>query len=269
MTKKLGIAAVLSSVLFCNLCMGLKVTENIGETGYCGSGDKVEKSETINYSRKETTEEYNIAGNLPNYSTLHDYTNCANIAGSVVIGYYDRLCENLISDYTVYYQIGTGIAYKSMSFEIQDVVAELYTLMETDQAQAGTTFNGYHKGMKAYVENHGYSYQTQDLGKLDLEKYKAAVKANLPVALFLSNYSMLKKSTVSGTVETIVSEYSPVAHVATGCGYRVDTYYNASNQVIATRTYLKVASGFVTYGISYLCLDGKTTISHASAITIT
>ena len=52
--------------------------------------------------------------------------------------------------------------------------------------------------------------------------------------------------------DTIVSAYYDVSHVVVGCGYRQDIYYNASGQVIATREYIKVASGQSDHGICYL-----------------
>ena len=266
MKKKILICSVaVFSLVASNLCMGFKLVSS-DETKYCGSEGFAEQSETINYSRKETTS-YNIKGNVPDYIQINN-SSCANVAGTVLIGYYDRLCEELIPNYKTYAQIGASIMYRSASLEIKAVMEELYTLMDTDVGAAGTTYDGFHKGMKSYVSNHGYSYSTEDLGGLDFNKYKTAVENNKPVAVFLLNYSYAVSWKDGGTSEVINSHYSTAAHVVVGCGYKVDTYYNANGQVIATRTYLKVASGWFGYGITYLCLDGKSEIYKANSITI-
>ncbi|MDE6667975.1 MAG: hypothetical protein K2K38_06480 [Clostridia bacterium] len=248
-----------------SFCTGFKFVSS-DETKYCGGSDFTEQSETINYSRKETTT-YSTNGDVPNYDRIKD-SSCANVAGTVLIGYYDRFCEELVPNYKTYVQIGASIMYRTASLEIKAVMEELYTLMDTDVGAAGTTYDGFHKGMKSYVNNHGYSYSTEDLGNLDFNKYKSAVENNKPVAVFLENYSYAVSWKDSGTSEVIKSHYSTVAHVVVGCGYKVDTYYNANGQVIATRTYLKVASGWFEYGITYLCLDGKSSLDRANAIII-
>lgn len=259
-------------VLMSNFCCGflLKVPlQNTAESTFCGSGSATEQSETIYYSRKET-EEYKIKGEVPGYISTTD-TGCANLAGAVIIGYYDRLCENLIPNYKTYIQIGSLIKYKEISVEVANVITELKDLMGTDKGVIGTTFTGYQQGMRAYVTNHNYTYSTEDLGKLNLDKYKTAVQSNKPVAIFLSNYSILLSDQDDGTSETIKYSYDTVPHVVVGFGYKIETYFNANNAVIATRTYLKVASGLTQVnlsGISYLCLDGKSKIEYAISTTI-
>ena len=254
------------ALVVASFCTGFKLVPS-DETKYCGGSNFTEQSETINYSRKETTS-YNIKGNVPDYYRLTEDSGCAVIAGAELIGYYDRLCEELIPNYKSYKQLGSAIMYRSPSFEIQAVMEELYTLMGTDTSTGGTTYNGFHKGVKSYVNNHGYSYSTQDVGNLDFNKFKSAVENNKPVAIFLDNYSYALTGEDNGSSEVIRSTHSTIAHVVVACGYKVDTYYNSNGQVIATRTYLKVASGSIEYGITYLCLDGKSGIDRADAITI-
>ena len=265
--KVLTCLAAVAVLAGANMCMGFTLADGNADATYCGSGTTTEHSETINYATKETVE-YKIKGEVPDYNVGGEKTSCANIAGSVVIGYYDRMCEDLIPNYVAYYKMGSGFFYRGQGAETQAVMDRLYTLMGTDTNGAGTTFNGFQNGMNAYVNEHGYSYITEDLGSINLEKYKAAVESNKPVAIFLSAYSIRVGSTNDGSSETIKSDRSTVGHVVIGYGYKIDTYYNSSNQVIATRTYLRVESGLYTYRMSYLCLDGKSTIDRATAITI-
>ena len=269
MKKKIIATSICSAALCCvNFCTGFSLVKPVAEEKYCGYAEFEERSETINYARRET-EEYGIVGTLPTYyPNTTSNSSCANVAGTVVIGYYDRLCEELIPNFQTYRKLGTGFVYKGGRAETNAVMDSLYTLMGTDVGGAGTTFNGFHAGMKSYVEGHGYSYQTEDIGSLNFESYKTAVKNNKPVALFLSNFSFRQTSNDDGSKEILNYDFCNASHVVVGYGYMIDTYYDNYNNVIATRTYLSVASGFVTYNLSYLCLDGKSSISYASAVTI-
>ncbi|MBD5631800.1 MAG: hypothetical protein HDP34_01030 [Clostridia bacterium] len=264
--KILSCLVAVFALVAANFCMGFELV-SYDETKYCGSGSFTDESETIYYSTKETAS-YSMKGDVPEYYRLTDNSGCAVIAGTVLIGYYDRFCEELVPNYKTYVKIGTAIKYRGESFEIKAVMEELYTLMETDSSTGGTTYNGFHKGMKSYVNSHGYSYATEDLGNLDFNKYKSAVENNKPVALFLDNYSFAVTGEDNGSYEVIKSHHSTIAHVVVGCGYKVDTYYNANGQVISTRTYLKVATGLDQYRIGYLCLDGKSGIDRANSIII-
>ncbi len=263
--KTIALAAMLGGA---NFCMGFSLVFNGKDNSrYCGYAEFVTQSETINYSRKETSE-YEFQYGIPDYYNMTDSTSCANVAGAVVIGYYDRFCEELMPNFKSYYQLGSAIAYRSGGADAKNVMTTLYTLMGTDVGGAGTTFDGFHAGMKSYVNGHGYSYITEDMGNIDFSKYKNAVEADKPVAIFLSTFSFKITGSDDGTTEIIKNDYCTTGHVVVGYGYKVDTYYNDNNQVIATRTYLKVASGLFTYKKTNLCLDGKSKVSRATAITI-
>ena len=264
--KILTCCVAVFALVAANFCMGFKLASP-DETKYCGSGNFTDESETINYATKETAS-YTMKGEIPCYYKQSNNSGCAVVAGAELIGYYDRFCEELIPDYKSYVQLGSAIMYRSVSFQTLSVMEELYTSMETDVDGAGTTYDGFHKGMKSYVNKRGYSYSTEDLGSLDFNKYKTAVENNKPVAVFLLNYSLAVTGEDNGSSEVIKSHHSPIAHVVVGCGYKVDTYYNANGQVIATRTYLKVASGLDFYNITYLCLDGKSQVYKANAVII-
>jgi len=269
MKKRIFIVIVaICTYLVSNFCTGfLYISKNDDHTKYCGAGEFVSESETITYSRRETIE-FKIKSEVPNYKGQISNANCANIAGTILIGYYDRFCEELIPDFKAYNQIGSVIKYKLGSYESEAVMSSLYTLMETNVGGAGTTFNGFHNGMRAYVSNHNYNYVTEDIGNLNFEKFKTSVENDKPVALFLNNYSFKTVGQDTGTMETIHSSHSTVAHVAIGYGYKVDTYYDSNNQIITSRTYLKVASGFPDFGLTYLCLDGKSKIDRATSVLI-
>lgn len=239
--------------------------------GYCGSGEATEITQTISYDHKETTV-VEIPNGMPFYDLSDDTTGnskCANVAGAVVVGYYDRNYEELIPDYKAYTKLGTRIIYKSLGVEVENVINSLYSLMETNKGQAGTTFEGFNSGLENYVENHGYSYATRDVWNGNLSLYKSSVNNEKPVVIFASGFSFVSDSAESNGKDVLTIDKYQDNHVMVGYGYRIDEYYNSNNKLIETRTYLSVMNGgTIDRSIKYLCLDGLTEIQHAIEVTI-
>lgn len=239
------------------------------ETNYCGFNvSPLSDSETISYYSK-SVEEYSFTGDIPSYSN-DSSTGCANVAGAEIIAFYDKDYESLIPNFQVYIRLGTVLKYKSQTAEIEACMNELGDLMGTDSNGAGTSFSGFQTGMSLYVSKYGgLNYQSDNVctaGNLNLSKFKSAINAGKPVALFMPAYTF-QAITEGNGYDSIDSIYNTVAHVVAACGYRVDTYYDQSNRVIETRTYLKVASGLIKYGITYLSVD-TSIFNEAISITI-
>ncbi|MDE6597826.1 MAG: hypothetical protein K2K60_04220 [Clostridia bacterium] len=276
MFKKLLLSiGVIGVVITPTISMGAKLNndEDFYESRYCDAGTYIEKSEAINYDHKETTYLYNIASGVPAYTPASNLNNnCANVAGAVVVGYYDRFCENLMPNYTSYIKLGSKIIYKNQTATaVTSVMSSLYDLMDTNIGGVGTTFQGYQQGMSRYAQNCGYTYtseSTMNGSNIDIEKYRASVTAEKPVSIFLTAYSFYSKTVTANGTDTIYYNYSSVGHVVVGYGYYVETYYNSLNQIITTRTYLHVAGGQNGFQDCYLCLDGKSSIYSAVSATI-
>ena len=225
---------------------------------------------TIDYATK-TTEQYSIQYDLPNLVGSVVGGSCAHTAGAVILTYYDRFCANLIPNYEPMVRIGPFIKYDNGSPETIQVAIDLVDLMLIGEPHQGTTFSEFELGMETYAEQHGYTYTSTNLfswGSFSLNNYKNAVQNNMPVALFLTNFTMNNGINEREGQDTIGCGFCPVSHVAAGCGYRIDTYYDADGDEITTRTYLKVASGLNSYGIGYLSLNETTTISKAISILV-
>lgn len=247
------------------------ITESVERGfGHSGSGGFTELSETIAYSYR-TEDVYSIKGDIPNYSSTEGATNCANVAGGVLIGYYDRYCEDLIPNFQNYRVLGTAIIYKTLTTETSNVIKTLKDLMGTDKNQQGTTFTGFQNGMSEYARSHGYTYSSESVlsgGNFDFDKYKNSLQNNKPVALFLNNYAFLSYIEENDGQDVIHSEHTSVAHVVAACGYKQHFYYDSNGQKIAERTYLKVCSGFTTRGICYLNINSVSKIDKAVSVTI-
>lgn len=220
----------------------------------------------INYSTK-TSEEYSIQYDLPDISGGAVGTTCANVAGAVIVTYYDRFCENLLPNFIPYITFGGALFYRDSSAEVVQLTRDLNSVMLIGEPHAGTTFSEFQLGMQTYSQNHGYTYSSTDVfanGSFNFNNYKNAVENNKPVAIFLTNFTMHNGILEEEGKDIIGRGYCAVSHVAVGCGYRIDTYYDQNNNVITTRTYLKVACGLISYGIDYLSINnGESTISKA------
>lgn len=237
--------------------------------GYCGAWDFDEQYQTISYTTRNVSG-YSIEYDLPNYFGPVG-TTCASTAGTVAIAYYDRFYESLIPNFQVYNRLGNRIRYKPISENTINVANELYNLMGAELEHLGTTYSEFQDGMATYVNNKGYTYSTTSLftgGYFDFEKYKTAVQNGKPVALFLNSFAINLNISTSGSVDTIISDYTNTPHVVIGCGYEQYRYYNTTGQEIDNRVYLKVATALNSYQIGFLNINGLTVINHAISIEI-
>ncbi|MBQ8429528.1 MAG: hypothetical protein IJX30_05490 [Clostridia bacterium] len=234
--------------------------------GYQGGSSSYEDiSYTVTYDHKTITES-GIQYGLPNYSPATD-TSCANAAGAILVGYYDRFYPEMIPDFQSYLVIGTNIAYRAGSSQTEELMRTLKTLMGTDDT--GTTYTGFNTGMNSYVQSRGRTYTTTSLftnNAFDFNRYKTTVDGGTPVAFFLNGYAL--GALVQGDgVDTFNSSVSVNTHVAIGYGYRECVYYDANNNVISTQRFLMVSSGLAIYGLCYFNIHYGT-INKAVAVTI-
>ncbi len=239
--------------------------------GYMGnpSGDYTSTTEYVDYSTK-TTDAYSFPYDAPDVIGSYNGSNCANNAGACIITYYDRFFENLIPNYQSYTLFLGQIVYNDFSVEIDALKDTLKNYMAVDGVTQGTTFSGFQQGMERYVEEKGYTYSTSSVmswGELDLQDYKQIVQQETPVALFLNGFTM--SSMAENSQQDTVANYSYVAtHVEVGIGYKCITYYNSNGGVIATRNFLKVASGILMHGIGYLNISSNASGEIVNAIAI-
>lgn len=225
---------------------------------------------TIDYARKTTTN-YSMQYDLPDIDASVIGGCCAHTAGTIILIYWDRFCTNIIPNYEPMKTIGPFVSYRVGTEEVENLTYELVDLMLIGEPHEGVTFNEFQLGMETLVERQGYTYNTTNLfsfGSFSFNNYKNAVENNKPVALFLTDFNMLNGITEGDGQDTIGNGYCPVSHVAAGCGYKIDTYYDANNNVIQTRNYLKVASGLTSYGIGYININGVTNISKAISVQV-
>lgn len=231
--------------------------ENIDEIRYGGATGLTVTTQNFTFDEKVVTEDYEIKYGLPEYSSEYGTTVCANTAGAIVIGYYDRFNENLIPNYKTYTKFGSRITYKAQNDTISSLINELKNLMQGNLE--GATFAEFTNGMTTYVSRAGYTYTQQNVmsgSSLNMAKVKTAIEANKPVLLFLKNFTLAKTEETSSTF-SIENAYGNYTHVAACYGYKEVKYYN-NNKLVYTAKLLKIKTGFLqTTEYNYLNMSNS------------
>ena len=136
---------------------------------------------------------------------------------------------------------------------------------------AGTTFAGFNAGLSSYAQDHGFTYSTSNLfsgGSFNFNSYKTAVENGQVVALFFDGYAIHLQTIEEDGIDTVRSAVSVNTHIAIGCGYKVDTYYDEDGNIISEQKYLYVASGLTSYGSCYFNINAYGSLDQAIAVTI-
>ncbi|MCI8436051.1 MAG: hypothetical protein HFK10_08890 [Clostridia bacterium] len=229
-------------------------------------------TETINYTSKTEVDKGGFTYGMPAYDSPESNTSCANIAGSVIIGYLDTINENLIPNFVTYRQIGDKRFYKGAVAEINAVTLELKTLMGTD-ANGGTTYSGFVDGMARYAQNRGTSFTFTSVmsgGAFDYAKYKTQIDMGKPVALFLSGFSIVSYGGINegnGQDSIGMSNYPTATHVLVGYGYKRVQYFSG-NTMVKDLCLLQASTGLALNNLAYLNVGAIGHIDRADAIMV-
>lgn len=231
------------------------------------------ETEIISYATKSYTI-YTINKTYPEYyNTNTGLSNtCANVAGSNVIGFYDRYYDELIPNCTVGFETARYYMYQympSIGNQIQGVINDLYVRMGTNNPVAGTTQTQYKAGLTSYVnsKNRSTSYSSVMTGSsFDLNKAITQFEAGNPITLFLSGYNFTKLND-NGSVVSLNKIIYEGNHIAVAYGYQKVEYYNSNGGLIKSKTYLYVATGFSDNGMVYI-VNNNGTLNDAEAVHI-
>lgn len=244
-----------------------------GDSNYADNGNSSTQYETFTYSYKQSNKVL-INNSFPQYyNTNNSLTNtCANVAGCNILGYYDKTYTNLIPDYTPGIQRPSGYIYYAMSYNTQkkqNIIDDLYVRMSTNNPNSGTTQTQYKNGLSSYIINQGYtatysSIMTNNI--IDMTKLTTAISNGTPISLFLSGYNFSIISDNNNVV--LITKYIFTGnHIAIIYGYQIVDYYDDSDSIICTKTYLYVATGMELVSGVYI-LNNNGTINDAESISI-
>ena len=255
--------------------------------GVTAKADSLEKVEPKRYvdtpveaTREISTEYVNFAskqmveGDFP-YGVPYYYSNsfsnaCGPIAGTIVAGYYDKYYENLIPDYTAYYE-ATGRYKLQDSINVPTTLRALYILMRTNQDAAGVSEQECLDGLKSYVEWRGYSLSYTAVKTLNssfnFTTCKNQIDAGNPVLLFCHTVQLLDL-TSGDTQDIIVTETSSVDHIVVAFGYSKYYYYDENGNNFRTDTYLRIATGWSSILTGYIKVNDGFSLDSGFAVDI-
>lgn len=231
-------------------------------------------TESFAYSSKAIVQSKYLNSTFPAYyNTNNSLTNvCANVAGSNLIGYYDRYFADLIPSYVPGATAGTGYMYFPMTFnqqKKQDVINDLHVRMSTNNPDPGTTQAQFNTGLTSYVDskNLDISYSsTMTNSAVDMQKVYNALNSGKPVALFLSGYNITQVSDANNVV-TLNKNIFTGTHIMIIYGFNIINYYDANGSLLQSKTYLNVATGKSAYTGVYI-LNHNGTVNDAEAVHI-
>ena len=179
------------------------------------------------------------------YNTNSAITNCcANVAGSVILGFYDRYNEDLMPDMSSYSSAHNKYWPMSMvKKSVQNVTDDLYARMGTNTIKPGTNESQFFTGLTSYCQSKGTKINKISIasnGKLNISALQQSFKDNKPVAILSNVYN--KASINSAQAGMSVNIYD-TPHIFIAIGYVIYGVYNENNQLVETFEALKVING--------------------------
>lgn len=204
-------------------------------------------TETITYDSKETDEKINFA---PQYTVISGLTNaCGAVAGTEIIGYYDKYYPNMIPEWESFYA-ASGKYRAQDSVYVPGIMNELYTLMRTNVDDVGVSESDFVNGLTKYIKGKGFGVSMQNVvsgTSIDYAACKSAIDNNRVIALLSQPVDVYV--IVEGTKQDSISTLTISAnHIMMARGYKEINYYK-NGALFRTDRYLFVSTG----------LDGITT----------
>ena len=253
-TKKIFLVIILLTALIFGSFYSLSVlNSNVAyaydEIYYKDSATIIGTStETINYAYYD--EEIGYANNYcPEYYNTNSNlaSSCAAVAGSIIVGYYDRNSINLIPSFTPGRTVNNAYRYYPMTYAtntIQDVIGSLYNNMGI--TSSGATQTQYKNGLTNYVNNRGYNITYTNImsnGSLNYNSAVTQMTGGKIASLMMVNFNGCSITMGSNTSTYTKTSYSG-NHVFIAYGYRKIRYYDSNNNNFRTDIFLRVSTGF-------------------------
>lgn len=249
-----------------------------GENRYSGYGEEdgimpyaTEISrEIITYTSKE--EEYiETTNGVPLYMQTGTMQNgCGAIGGAIIVGFYDKYYENLIPGYTPH--LSSGKYKGSDSTYVPQLMWDLYALMRTNVDDVGVSQADCVNGLKAYVQNKGYSIQMTNIrsnNKVNEAAFVNAINNNRPTLLFCDRTDIYGIGvSAEGNLDQVVgTNFTTGGHIVVAYGFYTVKYYNGST-LFRTDKYINVATGLSTFKNSFMRIEDATWCNGAYAVAV-
>ena len=228
--------------------------------GYNGASLENSEFTTIPFSRKEE-EEVLIKGGVPLYYDESSRTNtCANVAGAILLGYYDKTYDELIENFSSARVIRDKVLYAKQTEAVEAVMERLYATMLTNVTEGGTTIPNFKNGLKTYVNEQGRSISyTQAVSDetIQVDILQNSIQNERPIVLFVSKYTLI--STLALDAESGAEEFYKQRYVGNHTvvcyGMRTIRYFDATGRQTNQLDLLLVATGYGYSSTGYILID--------------
>lgn len=226
-------------------------------------------SVTIRYQTR-TPNAKNLCAVPPRYTSPGGLESaCAAVAGSNLIGFYDRYYENLIPNHAAGYETYGLYVYNVADNYVYDTVRDLYNKM--DGSSKGINETNFKKGMQVYCKEKGLTCDFTQLVSSNRLNYTGVINSineNKPVVLLLSTYNFCDIRT-KGAEKTEEYDYRLYGgnHMLAGFGY-CEINYTFSDGSSQNNRFVYVATGFSEKPAAYFNVDYSTNINSAYKVYI-
>lgn len=226
-------------------------------------------SETIpctSINETETVTQYR----MPLYTATGDLTNCCGaVAGSIIVGFYDRYYPDLIPNWTPYFS-NNMYKYADTTY-VPAVMEELYVLMRTNVDDVGVSQYDCRDGLQEYFNDRGrnLSYSSiETSSQFNYQLYKQAIQANKPVLMFCTELT-ISFLVYSNSQSAAVFTHQDIsgAHIIVGYGYTTVNYYNGDT-IFRSEEYLLVSTGRDGFTDAYVNISSTDWLVDGYAVTV-
>lgn len=232
-----------------------------------GSGTVFEDvSVTVTYTSK-TVDKDSVCYLPPSYGDIELSGACAAVAGTNILGFFDRYYEDLIPNHSAGYTYYGYYVYNVADTYVCNVMRELYSDM--NGTAAGISESNFKSGMEKYCAKKSRSCNFTDLkswGKLDYSAVKTCIKDCKPLVMFLNTYNICDVNGYDG-YDILNYTKSTGNHVMVGFGY-ADITYTLSNGANANYQFIKVSTGFSDKKSAFFNINYNTNIVSAYRVNI-
>lgn len=205
---------------------------------------------------------------VPTFYNVGYTGGCAAVAGTILVGFYDRYYENLIPNHVAGGSNGDlYIYYSTVDDNVEAVMSTLYNNM--GGSSAGITENGFKNGMISYCGSKNLTCEFTSLfsgGQLNYVAAKNCSDENKPLVLFLNTYTVCQQY-FEETESASAYEIHYGNHVMVGFGYR-HLNYTTADGTNGEQKFIYVATGWGDPRDGYFNIDYCTNIISAYKVNI-
>ncbi len=176
---------------------------------------------------------------VPPYDSIQFTNSCAPVAGSCIVGYYDRIYENLLPDHTNYYIVNGVFYYAGQGQVINNMTASLYSLMQTNVNGNGTSEANFKSGLSSFVNSRGYNITYTSImsnGNFSLsECANTFFNSERPVVLLMTGYYYYPFANMSQNPNHDIFygvKSTSGSHIVVAYSYRQYNYWRTETKLV-------------------------------------